>query len=76
MSLIGSKNKGKHVIDLTWSGVTSATVEIYRDGSLLTTVPDSGGYKDNTSNKGGRVYIYKVCDVDTGSCSADESIVF
>jgi len=76
LTLNGRKDKGKHIVDLSWSGTTSATVEIYRDGGLLTTVPDTGSYTDNTNNKGGRVYIYKVCDVDTGSCSAEESIVF
>ena len=78
LSLDGRKNKGKHIIDLTWTGTTTANVEIeiYRDGDSPFTVPDTGSYTDNTNNKGGRVYTYKVCEVDTGNCSAEENIVF
>ena len=78
LALNGRKNKGKHVVDLTWSGTTTANVEIeiYRDGDLPFTVPDDGSYTDNTNNKGGRVYTYKVCEAGTNNCSAEESIVF
>jgi PKD repeat protein len=76
LTLNGSKNRGYHVIDLSWSGTTTSSVEIYRDGGLLITVPDSGSYTDNTSNKGARSYTYKVCQAGTSNCSAVESIVF
>jgi hypothetical protein len=76
LSLSGSKNRGHHVIELGWSGTTTASVDIYRDGGLLVTVADSGGYTDNTSNKGGKSYTYKVCEAGTSHCSAVESIVF
>ncbi len=76
LTLSGSKNRGYHVIDLSWSGTTASSVEIYRDGGLLITVPDSGSYTDNTSNKGAGSYTYKVCETGTSNCSAVESIVF
>ena len=76
LNLSGSKIKGKHTVDLSWSGTTTTNVEIYRDGGLLNTVSDSGAYTDNTGNKGGRTYTYQVCEVGTGDCSLLESIVF
>jgi serine protease len=31
----GYKQRGRIIIDLSWSGATSTTVDIYRDGALL-----------------------------------------
>jgi len=76
LALSGSKSRGKHVIALDWSGVVTANVVIYRDGGLLDTVADSGVYTDYTGNKGGRTYVYQVCEAGSNSCSAEESITF
>ena len=76
LSLAGSKNRGKHVVNLEWSGVTTSNVEIYRDGGFLTAVSDSVAYTDNTGNKGGRTYVYQVCEADSSTCSAEISITF
>ena len=76
LSLVGSKNRGKHVVDLEWSGITTSNVDIYRDGALLTTVSDSGNYPDNTGNKGGRTYVYQVCEEGSNTCSDEVSITF
>lgn len=76
LNLNGRKIRGSHVIDLTWSGTTTSSVDIYRDGGLLVTVPDSGSYTDNTNNKGGKTYTFKVCEAGTANCSAIENIVF
>jgi titin len=76
LTLLGSKKRGKHVIDLNWTGSTTGNVDIYRDGGLLTTITDDGSHTDNTSNKGGRSYTYQVCEAGTANCSAVESVVF
>jgi len=76
LTLIGYKIKGRHTIELSWDGTTSANVDIYRDGALLATVPDSGTFKDSTSNKGGRAYDYHLCEAGTANCSAVESVTF
>ena len=76
LGLNGSKNKGKHVVDLDWTGTTAPSVDIYRDSVLLTSVPDAGSYTDNTNNKGGATYFYQVCEAGTGNCSDIESITF
>lgn len=76
LSLNGYKIKGRHTIDLTWGGTTAPSLDIFRDGALLLTVPNSGAYTDATSNKGGRTYIYRLCEAGTANCSAQESVTF
>jgi len=76
LSLSGSKSRGKHVVDLVWSGATSSNVDVNRDSGLLATVPDSGSYTDNTGNKGGRTYTYQVCEAGSSTCSVEVSITF
>lgn len=77
LTLIGSKSRGKHVIELSWTGITiRGSVDIYRDGDSLFTIDDSDSYIDRTSNKGGRSYTYQVCKAETDTCSAVENIVF
>ena len=76
LNLAGYKSKGRHVVDLDWLGTTTANVDIFRDGGLLATVPDTGAHTDNTGNKGTRTYDYQVCEAGTANCSAVESISF
>ena len=75
LSVTGHKDKGRHVIDLSWTGATSADVEIYRDGSLLVTTANDGAYTDQTNNRGGATYTYQVCE-PAGACSDPVSVTF
>lgn len=72
----GYKSRGVHHIDLDWSGATGGSVDIVRDGAVLTTTANDGAYTDNTGNKGGRTYIYAVCESGTSVCSDDSIVVF
>jgi titin len=78
LSLSGYKIKGKHNIDLDWSGTPGPHVDIFRDGGglPLETVSDTGAYTDSTNNRGGRTYNYQVCEAGTNNCSAVESVSF
>ena len=79
-SASGYKVKGKHTVDLTWSGA-AVGVDIYRDTSLIATVSlQSGSYTDNIGAKGGASYSYVVCEASTAfdgpACSAAITVVF
>jgi hypothetical protein len=63
-------------VDLFWVGAISADLDIYRDGFLITTVPDSGSYTDNTGEKGNATFTYKVCDANTQRCSNQVTVRF
>lgn len=56
-------------MDLFWVGATSANLDIYRDGVLIATVPNTGNYTDSTGQKGNGTFTYKVCDAGTQNCS-------
>jgi hypothetical protein len=62
--------QGRHTVDLTWSGATSANIDIYRDGVVIATVPNTGSYKDFIGVRGGNVrYAYRICEAGTQNCS-------
>lgn len=70
LSAVGFKVKGEWQADLSWSPTgTSATVDIYRNGSLIRTVNNTGSYRDTTSFKGGGTLEYKICETGTAVCS-------
>jgi hypothetical protein len=76
LTAIGYKVKGRHKTDLTWTGATSAKVDVYRDGELGTTIPNTGSYTDNIDRLGGGSYIYQVCEEGTSTCSNTATVVF
>lgn len=77
LSASGYKVKGRHRATLTWSGATSATVDIYRNGGLIATVPSSPStYTDATNNRGKGSYAYQVCKAGSGTCSNIDTVKF
>ncbi|MEW9799383.1 S8 family serine peptidase [Alteromonas sp. CYL-A6] len=76
LSAVGYKNKGTQVVDLTWSGATGASVDVYRNGGVITTTANDGAYTDNLNVKGGGVYDYQICEAGTTTCSATVTVVF
>ena len=71
----GFKRKGVINADLSWSGASTSTVEVYRNGALVATVPNNGSYTDNTGQKGGGSFTYQVCEPG-GSCSNQATVSF
>lgn len=72
----GYKNKGRWTTDLSWSGATSSKVDIFRNGSKIKTVNNSGSYTDGTSNRGSGSLTYKVCETGTFTCSDSVTVNF
>ncbi|NIM69802.1 MAG: S8 family serine peptidase [Xanthomonadales bacterium] len=71
LSVTPYKVKGVHTVDLSWSGATSGSVDICRDGGLIGSTANSGADTDSTGNKGGGVtYVYQVCEAepDVNTC--------
>ena len=69
----GYKVKGKHHVDLDWTG--SSSVQVYRNNLPINTVSGSS-YDDNIGSKGGATYTHKVCDTVSGACSNVTTTVF
>jgi hypothetical protein len=75
LSVQVSKVRAEYHADLTWSGASTAEVDLYRDGSRLMTVPNSGSYSDNLGKKPASGYAYRVCETGSGGLCSDEVTV-
>jgi PKD repeat protein len=76
LSASGYRVKGVHHADLTWSGATSSSVDIFRNGIRIITTANDGAHTDNIGNKGNGSYTYQVCEAGTTTCSNQFTIVF
>ncbi len=77
LSAHGRRVQGNHTVDLVWSGAGSANIDIYRNGVLVHTVPNTGSYKDFIGVRGGNArYTYKVCEAGTTNCSNEVIVRF
>ncbi|NVK21560.1 MAG: S8 family serine peptidase [Kangiellaceae bacterium] len=65
------KQKGQTVATLNWNGLTSNSVNIYRDSGLLISTDNDGEYSDPVSSG---TYSYQVCESDNSECSEIVSI--
>lgn len=75
VALNGFKIKGKHTVDVSWSG-TSTAVDIFRDGGSIATGETSQPYRDAMSTKGGATFTYQVCEAGTSTCSEPVNVTF
>ena len=76
LSARGYKVKGLQKADLTWSGLAGATIELYRNDSLIGTISNSGSATDAINRKGGGSYSYKVCAAGASTCSNTANVTF
>lgn len=70
-----STSKAKFA-DLKWSGATSSRVDIYRNGSRIATVSNSGSYTDQFSSRTRGTFTYKVCLAGMQECSKEAATSF
>ena len=81
LTATGYKVQGRQRVDLIWTGATSSTVKIKRDGVTIATVandpdPNPNSYTDNINKRGGGSYAYQVCASETGPCSDTATVTF
>jgi hypothetical protein len=76
LDAVGRKVKGVQHADLSWSGATSTSIDIFRNGVSIVTTTNDGAHTDNIGAKGGGSYIYKVCEAGTTVCSPEKTVVF
>lgn len=71
----GYKTRGITKVDLTWSGATGTTADVYRNGAKIATPSNTGSYTDSLGKVSG-TYTYKVCNTGTTTCSPSSSVTF
>ena len=76
LSAAGRKVNGINTVRLTWSGATSANIDVFRNSVLITTVPNTGTYTDSTGDTGRARYRYMVCEAGTQTCSNQVTVTF
>jgi len=54
---------------LTWTGASASNIDVYRNGNVIATVPNTGSYADSTGVTGRASFTYMVCDAGTNTCS-------
>ncbi|MFZ5786780.1 MAG: PKD domain-containing protein, partial [Acidobacteriota bacterium] len=74
LSVRGYKVRTKWRVDLTWSGATGTSVDVFKNGAKLTTTPNDGLYTDAKGLTTGGTYRYKVCNAGTTTCSNEASV--
>ena len=73
----GKKVRGMiNTVRLTWSGATSANIDVYRDGVVIVTTANDGLYVDNTGNGNQAEYTYMVCEAGSQTCSNEVMVSF
>jgi len=75
LSATGRKVRGFDTVDLSWSGATLSSVDIHRNG-VIVTVPNNPPYTDNTGQKGPATFTYQVCNAGTETCSNNVTVNF
>jgi PKD repeat protein len=64
----GYKLNGLEKADLSWSGASGTSFDVYRNGTRIATV-QTNAYTDNINKKGSGTYSYKVCEAGIPVCS-------
>ncbi len=76
LSAAGYKVQGLQKANLSWSGATSANVDVFRNNVKVASVANSGSYTDHINARGGGSYTYRVCEAGTTTCSNNASVTF
>jgi len=76
LNVTAYKERGIKYADLFWSGATSTNVDVYRDGSLITTTANDGNYTDGPLGRGGGSASYKVCEAGASTCSNEVTAIW
>ena len=72
----GYKVKGVQHVDLDWSGASTGSVDVQRNGATVGTTPNDGEHTINTGIKGGGSAEYRVCNAGTSTCSNSVTVTF
>lgn len=69
------KDRGRQRVDLVWGGASTDTVDVYRNGAVVTNTPNDGSHSDPVS-KGPGSYTYRLCEANASTCSDEVVVTF
>ena len=76
LTVSGRADGTKQYMTLDWTGAQGNSVNIVRNGALLTATANDGHYVNARTFNGPATYTYKVCETGTSACSDQKTIVF
>ncbi|HSB11711.1 MAG TPA: VCBS repeat-containing protein [Blastocatellia bacterium] len=76
LTLSTRMTKQARLVDLKWSGASGSSVDIYRNGSRVATVSNTGSYIDQLDKRAKGTFTYKVCAAGTQTCSNQAAVSF
>jgi hypothetical protein len=71
-----AKVKGSFISRLSWSGLTTTRIDVYRNGALIFNTANDGKQVDSVGGSAGASYRYKVCGAATTVCSNEATVTF
>ncbi|MDV6252736.1 S8 family serine peptidase [Vibrio sp. EA2] len=71
-----SNGKRGSSVDLEWVNASARKVDVYRNGTIISTTNNDGAYSDSLASDAYGMYTYKVCDQSSGNCSNISSVSF
>lgn len=76
LSASGAKVRGVATVNLTWSGASGSSVDVFRNGSRITTTANDGAHTDSLGRGVSGTFTYQICEAGTSTCSNSASVVF
>jgi hypothetical protein len=71
----GYKQNGLQKVQLSWTGPSGVSFDVYRSSIPVATVP-ANAYTDNLNKKGSGTYTYQVCEAAIPVCSNTTTVRF
>jgi PKD repeat protein len=72
----GRVDGDEQITVLTWTGATSARIDIYRNGVMVNNSPNDGRQAIRRVFSGAATYVLQVCHAGTTVCSNQATVVF
>ena len=76
LSATGSKVRGSAQTNLSWSGATASSVDVFRNNVRVTTTANDGAHTDVIGKGASGSYTYRVCNAGTATCSNNATVTF
>ena len=67
------RQQGNRFVKLTWSPANGGSVNLLRDGVVIQTTDDDGIAQNGLGHHTG-IFVYQVCETDTGNCSNEVAV--
>ena len=72
LNLTTHKHKGQKSVTLAWSGAGGSQVDVFRNGTRLSTTSNDGEFLDNSLPKKTRSVAYQICETGPGAACSTE----